>query len=118
MRMQPRRAVAWLPALFLPLLAVAAPGLGCEFVVGDVDLMLVDGSPDDVLMPMTLDGYACKICKDVSPDADFTGDAFPEAEPSDGAQDSSTLDAEASTGDAGKADAGAEAGHDAGPDGA
>jgi hypothetical protein len=74
---RPRRALAWLPLLVVPLLALAASGLGCELLV-NVDSMLVEGGAD-VLVPMSLDGYDCPICKDVSPDAVFDGPDFPEA---------------------------------------
>ncbi len=85
----PMRAVAWLPVLFVPLVAFAGPGLGCELLV-DVNPMLVDGSPDDVIVPTTLDGYHCNICRDVSPEADFDGDeTFPEAGPADSGAETS-----------------------------
>jgi hypothetical protein len=75
-----RNAVAWLCALVVPLLTLCASGLGCELVIGDLDTTLLDGSPSDVVLPMTLDGYHCSICRDVSPEASFEGDMFfPEA---------------------------------------
>jgi len=99
--------VALLPALLFPLLAFTGSGLGCELLV-NVDPMLVDGSPDDVVIPMTLDGYPCPICKDVSPTADLDGaEFFPEAEPEDAAPEASMhegghdAEAEVSTKDTG-----------------
>lgn len=71
-----RTAAAWLPALVVPLVALSGSGLGCELVIGDLDTMLLDGSPNDVVLPMTLDGYPCGICRDVSPEASFEGDMF------------------------------------------
>jgi hypothetical protein len=112
---QPKRAVSWLRVLFVPLVAAAGSDLGCELLV-NVDSMLVDGSPDDVVIPMTLDGYDCPICTDVSPDADFDGDeVFPETEPKDSTSETSPHDAtsESSTTDAGPRDgdlAGADSG--------
>jgi hypothetical protein len=80
---RPTRALAWLPLREVPLFALMCSGLvGCELLV-NVDPMVVDGSPDDVVIPKTLDGYDCPICKDVSPDAEFDGPFFPEAGPED-----------------------------------
>jgi hypothetical protein len=84
-----RRALAWLPVLFVPAGVLVGSGLGCELLV-DVDPMLVDGSPDDVVVPATLDGYHCPICTDVSPEADFDGDdGFPAPMAKDSAPESS-----------------------------
>jgi hypothetical protein len=94
MSFRPRRALAWLPVLIVPIVALASSGLGCELLVNDLNTMLVDGSPDDVNVPVTLDGYHCNICRDVSPDADFDGDeAFPVPEPKDSTSETSAHDA-------------------------
>jgi hypothetical protein len=103
MRVSSKHVAAWLPVVIVPIAAVAGSGLGCELVVGNLDTMLVDGSPDDVTTPMTLDGYSCKICKDVSPEADFDGDMFfPEAGPEDAPADAGSD----SSGDAGAPEGG------------
>jgi hypothetical protein len=109
---RPKRALAWLPVLFAPIVAFTGSGLGCELLV-DVDPMLVDGSPDDVVIPMSLDGYACQICRDVSAEADFDGDEFPPPSP---AKDAA---AEGSPGDAAGAESAAKdsGAHDAAGDG-
>jgi hypothetical protein len=110
---RPTRALAWLPVFLVPLVALTGSSLGCELLV-DVDPMLVDGSPDDVVIPMSLDGYACPICRDVSPEAEFDGDEFPApSPPKDSAVETSPRDAaasEASTKDGGAHDGGPEAG--------
>jgi hypothetical protein len=85
MNTRQKRTRAWLPILFVPMIGFAAPGLGCELLV-NVDRSLVDGSPGDVLLPTTLDGYDCPICADVSADADLDGETSLEA----GADDSPT----------------------------
>jgi hypothetical protein len=108
MSVRPMRMLAWLPALIVPVVA-ASSGLGCELLVNDLNTMLVDGSPDDVTVPVTLDGYHCNICKDVSPEADLDGDEFfPEAGSEDAAAETSTRDAasESSAKEAGGHDAG------------
>ncbi len=105
-KLHPKRVIA-LPLLLLPLVALVGSGLGCELIV-DVDPMLLDGSPDDVSVPMTLDGYNCTICTDVSPDADFTGDeSFRGREPKDAAAEGASRDsaAESSPKDSGPHDA-------------
>jgi hypothetical protein len=97
-----KRALAWLPMLIAPV-AILGPGLGCELIV-NVDPMLADGSAEGaVIVPTTLDGYVCPICKDVSADADFDGDdGFPTSDPDAGEggsqrdsapRDGSTMDA-------------------------
>jgi hypothetical protein len=107
MTIRPKRAAAWLPVLFVPLVALAGQGLGCELLV-NVNPMLVDGSPDDVIVPTTLDGYHCGICTDVSPEADFDGDeAFPAPEPKDATGEASAREAAA---ESSARDAGADAG--------
>lgn len=84
-----RRALAGLPFLFVPVGVLVGSGLGCELLV-DVDPMLVDGSPDDIVTPSTLDGYHCPICTDVSPEADFDGDdGFPAPMAKDSAPETS-----------------------------
>jgi hypothetical protein len=112
MRILSKRVAVLAPALLLPIvLLLGAPSVGCELLVNDVDLMLVDGSPVDVLIPMGLDGYACKICTNISPDADLDGDLyFPEGGPKDDASEGAASD--------GRAEAAADAvARDAGADG-
>jgi hypothetical protein len=93
MNLGPKRALGWLPVSLVPL-ALLGSGLGCELLV-NVDRSLVDdGGAGDALVPATLDGYDCPICKDVSADADFDGDeTFPEAEPADAPDEASGSEA-------------------------
>ena len=111
---RPKLALASLPILIVPLILLTASGLGCELLV-NVDSMLVDGSPTEVILPMMLDAYSCPICKDVSPDAEFDGPFFPEAEPEDSNQPHDA-GAESSPMDSGARDGGQTDAHDAEPD--
>lgn len=86
------KRVASATVLFIPL-ALFGSGLGCELLV-HFDRSLDDGGTGDVLVPATLDGYDCPICKDVLADADFDGDeTFPEAEPADAPDEASGSEA-------------------------
>jgi hypothetical protein len=83
MKIRRKRTAALLPVLLVPFGLLVGQGLGCD-----------DGGPGDVLVPATLDGYDCPICKDVSADADFDGDeAFPEAEVEDAPDETDAQDA-------------------------
>ena len=108
---RPTRALAWLPVLLGPLTAMLASSAGCELVV-DLDTMLVDGSPSDVNLPTTLDGYVCPLCTDISPDADLDGDLFfPEGGAKDAAEGGPARDGGAESSiEAGTHESGADAG--------
>jgi hypothetical protein len=94
MKTRQKRTAAFLPMLLVPLGLLLGQGLACELLV-NVDRSLVDdGGPGDVLVPATLDGYDCPICRDVSADANFDGDeTFPEAEPEDSPAEAASPDA-------------------------